>query len=617
MLPFRVWGLNTTHEARGVLGTSLVCLGALGGCSHDGARPGVPSIESAPSRAIVSQSKGAASSVAAAQPPAPMASLFDSRVKPAALGTEHATCLPVHSSSLYRFVEGADSCMVEMNAGDIDAKLNDPFALNVLRKGLRPDSVEQVVAEMTKSGLVQQSFLVGEGSQVPATTDIPRSADRNLRYAVAWTNQTNAPGAFLSAAPGGASSFLQVIGWDSKNAAFNFYELRAQPGSANGKAWSWAGDTTLAGVQSSRDRGCFDCHHNGVPIMKELARPWNNWHSELATVAPLNVPEAVASEPLFAQRAGGDQLEPLIRSAFQTYYLAWLRANFQRQGTTVRLTQANEMLRHLTTNTTVNFESSQVQSRGAATSPPEAALTGVPNHLFLWDALLGTSLRLTYRVPPLCFERAAYDAYLVQHRFQLVQDDSASPFSVPGSTWFSFFAPVPSAEDQFAVLQLLNAKVFTEKFVAAVLLVDFPTPVFSAKRTSLQQYGEQISTGTLNDSTSSIVTDFVALVGAAAKQQPACTDLLTCSAEQQFLATWNLPDVSWRAEASKRIQAYLDASVENASLDDVMRLVERRRDAFADAPPFQNLNEFSLLLPRNNLDFQETISTGSNQRCPR
>lgn len=528
---------------------------------------------------------------------------FETRTKSASFSNVRLAqeCAPVDLTKLYRYVEGTDACMVEMSANEVDTKLNDAFATNVLRKEERPRSIDTIVSAMALSGLLQSSYLVGEGSQIPAQS-VPRTANRDLRYLVNWADSANSPMLFLSGAPGGNSSFLQLIGWDNKNLVFNFYEYRPQIGTHEPKAWSWAGETTLAATSSNQNVGCFDCHHNGVPIMKELSRPWNNWQSELAQVSPSNVPEAVAAEKLFQQRSGAERLEPLIRSAYQIYYRLWLRANYQTQnGGTVRLTNTDRMLRRLTTNTTVNFAASQVQSRGHATSPPNANLSGIPDSLFLWDTMLRTSsVGLDYQIPALQFERKDYEAYLIDHAFQLVPDDRS--YSVPGSTWFSFFVPVPADEDQFLLLQLLSAKVFTEKFVAAVLLVDFPNPVFSNTRTSLQQYGDQIKIGTLSGSKSSVVEDFVTLVRAGAQGQPKCTtDFLACSPEQQFLATWNLPEASWRVDSSKRVRDYLDRVVANYSLDDVMRLAQRRRDAFTQAPAIANLNEFSLLLPQNDL----------------
>lgn len=535
--------------------------------------------------------------------PTPTSTAFEHRTKYAKLteAVVPAGCATVETSKLYRYVEGVDRCMIELSKAEIDANLKDPFTTSVLSTGQRPASVEAIVAAMADAKLSQASYLVGEGTQVPIEV-APRDADRNLRYVVSWTDANNAPGVFLSAAPGGHSSFLQVIAWDAQNEVFNFYEHRAQLGGGAVKAWSWAGETKQAASAPSRGVGCFDCHHNGVTIMKELTAPWNNWQSQLAAVSPGVVPANVAGESLFTKRTGAENLESLIRGGYQTYYRAWLRANYQRQpdGTT-KLTEVDEMLRRLVSNTTVNFAASQVQSRGRATSPPNAKLTGIPSNLFVWDDVLRTGLGLTYTFPPLEFDRADYDAFLKKYAFRLEQTGPAG-YRDPGSTWFSFFTPVPAMEDQYLILQLQNANVFDKKFAAAILLVDFANPVFSDKRASLERYAAKIETGTIDAAgKSSVVTDFAALVKAAADKQPPCTgEPASCTAEQQFLSTWNL-DGDWLAKSSKRVQEHLDTHVAGASLEAVMSLAQARRDAFTKAPLISNLDEFSLLLPVNTL----------------
>ena len=153
------------------------------------------------------------------------------------LARSKQNCAAIDSKKVYRFVEGANDCMVELDASFSASQLQDPFAQTVLHQNARPDSVDKIVAAMSSAKLQQSSFIIGEGSQVPLTT-APRDADRSLRYVISWVTANNGPGVFLSAAPGGHSSFLQVVAWDAVNGVFNFYEYRAQLGSSTPKAWS-------------------------------------------------------------------------------------------------------------------------------------------------------------------------------------------------------------------------------------------------------------------------------------------------------------------------------------------------------------------------------------------
>ncbi|KYC40218.1 hypothetical protein WA1_27155 [Scytonema hofmannii PCC 7110] len=528
----------------------------------------------------------------------------------------NTNCAPVESGKIFRFIDGTDSCVAPMTEQEIGENLNDPFAAAILRKGIFPDSVDAIVTEISNSGLnlQQANYLLGEGSQIP-TTVVSREAPRNLRYVLTWgTSPTSSAQILLNAPPGGDSSFLQVISWNAQAKRYNFYEFREQVGEIKDiptRVWVWAGDSPMAQAPQTMGHGCFDCHHNGVVIMKELAFPWNNWHSQRATISPLNVPIAVAQEQIFQNLNGAEILERVIRSGFQIYHQNWLRDRVKNEEGTIRLTDVNKMLRHLTTNTTINLTSTNIESNGANTSPANSDLSGIPNDFFLWDSALRTALNLNYTIQPIQFKRNDYDNYLKIHNFKLVQSDFKKPDGSPlyeqdGSTYFAFFVPVPSAEDLFLLTQMRSAKILTDKFIASLLMVDFQNPVFSEKRTSLQQYAEPMTTGTIINGVSSVPDEFANKVKAVAASQPDCDSANwdTCSSEQQFLFTWNLPDDQWKTSVQQRIQTYLD-EINNLSeserLDRLMRLAVKRRSQFQSWPTIKNLQEFSLLLPQTDL----------------
>jgi hypothetical protein len=524
-------------------------------------------------------------------------------------------CEPVFSGKIYRYIAGIDQCVTPMTDRDIAKTLNDPFATAILRKGSFPNSIDAISTAILGSGLNLQeaNYLVGEGSQIP-TTIASREAPRNLRYVLTWGDAQ----IFLSAAPGGNSSVLQVISWNPQVKKYNFYEFREQQGKTSGtstKVWSWAGDSamaqTMAQTGQSIEHGCFDCHHNGVVIMKELNRPWNNWKSELASVSALVVPSAVAQEKFFENLSDANELEMVVRGGFQTYYKNWLEERFKTQGDITQLSDVNQMLRHIITNTTVNLTSTQIQSNGANTSPPNSDISGIPNDFFLWDSALRAVLGLSYTIPPITLKRQDYDNYLSTHNFKLVQSNHKKPDGSPlyeqnGSTYFSFFIPVPAAEDLLMLKRIRSNKIVTDKFIAALLMVDFKNPVFSKKRSSLQQYANLIPTGTITSGVSSVPTDFAAKVRTAAAGQPTCdpTNLDKCTAEQQFLKTWDIPDNQWKTVAQEQIQSYLDEFKTIATidqLDQLMRTSVKRQREFQSWKPISNLDEFSLLLPKTDI----------------
>jgi hypothetical protein len=517
-----------------------------------------------------------------------------------------ASCEPVAADRIYRLIEGIDNCVLPMTAAEISTELQDPFATSVLRKDSFPDTVDAILQALSTSGLIETSYIIGEGGQVPLSV-APRDAARNLRYVVTWGPSESSAQILLSAAAGGHSGFHQVISWDSASSKYNFYQLIPQVGEDGPFVWSWAGDSTMARQPQTLGKGCFDCHHNGVIIMKELQAPWNNWDSQLATIASAVVPEAVASEALFQDKTGAQVLERAVQGGFQTYYRAWLRERFHSAASDIQLTDVPQMLRHITTNTTLNFQSSQMQSRGANTSPPNQDISGLPRDFLVWDSVLSTVLALDYTRPDVTLPRDAYDQFLKDHAFELVQRfGDQTLYAEQGSTYFATFVPVPPAEDVFFITQLRSAGIVTDKLIAAILLVDFTNPVFSRARARLQAYAEMVPTGTVTDGVSSVPTDFAEKVRQGAQGQPPCDQsrIDECTAEQQFLSIWDLSDADWKARAEARISAYIDAINALQPQQQVEQLMSRvvlRQQQFTTWPLLSNLHELSLQVPQTSL----------------
>ena len=110
------------------------------------------------------------------------------------------------------------------------------------------------------------------------------------------------------APPGG---FLQILAWDGKKGAFNYYDV------LDGPIWVWRGDSDHAMREPTRGKGCFKCHVNGNPNMKELKFPWNNWSSMVAPIAD-NVasPQSpLSAEPLFKNKQGSGDSRKNRRSS--------------------------------------------------------------------------------------------------------------------------------------------------------------------------------------------------------------------------------------------------------------------------------------------------------------
>lgn len=555
------------------------------------------------------------------------------------------TCPDVEAGQIYRFIAGIDTCMLPMTSSEIQTELQDPWAQSVLipnsgGKGVWPDTVAEIVNAINQAnpGIVQTSYVLGEGSQIPNSTippnyaPGPRNANRDLRYVVTW-GSGQSPTIFMSALPAGVQggtppAFLQVIAYDASKKGFNYYQyvnnqaVTSVPAGNDVQTWAWAGDSTYARRSGTIGMGCFDCHLNGGLNMKELTPPWNNWSSNAALISPQVVPEAVASDPLFQNATNAGQLQNNFQGSMFTYTSNWV-ASYVQNGT---VSNVSELLRRLLVTTTVNFVASQVQSSASN----DVNLPTNPQSFFLNDRVLSDVLNIPYTTPAnLAFNRAEYNDFLTSNGFKLVNEikDGTPQYTQAGSTYFALFVPGPAYEDEKAAQQLIQQNAVNAQFVGSVMMVDFQNAVFSKPRESLMQYAEQISSAPAVPDPNDVPHQFAALVEKAAQGQPACdpSQLSKCTPEQQFLYYWNSSD--WTTAAKDQINSYLNAVSSRigtqAGLNDYMTLAASRQVQFANYPLVCNLFEFTLLLPQTGLgdifvqmDTDGTISPQNSYSCP-
>jgi hypothetical protein len=499
------------------------------------------------------------------------------------------------------------------------ANLNDLWGKEILRQGKFPlevkDSQEAIAQANPK--LTKKIYLVAEGGQIPLSV-APRDKNRDPRIAITWKGD-GILSALLSGNPGSTTDFLQVIAWDSQKKKFNYYELN------DDRNWSWAGDSSHARQPQFIGQGCFDCHHNGSVIMKELKVPWNNWTSQAATIDLSFLPKMVAQDPNLSQLIGAEQLEQDIRGGVSQYYTEWLDKHISSDLKTI--TEIPELLRHLTNTTSVNFESNNPNPTNTAIVPPK--------NFFLfddaWAQVAGDGFGgAGYNfLATIGFDNNKFKQIIESKGFVLRQCDripntnkcqpNIVDYEQKGTTFNPFFVPVPSNEDTFVIQNLMKFRIdrsnqrkdiqfITDKFAAAVLMVDFQNPVFSSVRSSLQTYADKLDVAIIdNQGVSNIPSLFVAQIQKAVKNQSPCSiqNLDSCSAEQQFLNTWNLPDATWKDTVNQRIQAYLNAVgnqiASGTGLSDYVDLSISRGRQFASIEPINNLFESSLLLPQTDL----------------
>ncbi len=482
------------------------------------------------------------------------------------------------AGAVYRFFLGRDAAPVLLSATEVAAQLHDPFAQIFLQRGRSPQSLREVLAGLdaenaSPNGLPNQKiFLVADGGQIPWTQETA-ALPRQLRLAVARMRTGDADLLISTAAPYDSGEvFLQLLAWDDVNQAFQFYQRMHG-------SWVWAGSSWQALEEDTRGRGPFDSHVNGGLVMKELKAPWPNWSSISAKISPdvLEPNDPQRADPLFLAVESADQLELLVRGGLSR----WTNARFNRCLTGSRLSRAREFLRQILQTTSINLTSAREASRAIATDDDL--------HLPFTFFLNFTAFRDVFGLAPVFHApRVAGQFYLdclTRYNVAVGADD----FRFPGDTHFAFLAPEPAAEDLVVLDGLVSRNLLPPKLGAALLMVDFPNPVFSERRAKLLAYMPE------EFGAADIASIVVGAVQAAAPSLPAAAP------EHEFLALWNTPNDSWQSEYTARLQKYLDAVAARlateAGFDDFFRLGESRRREFRRRP----LAEFALTTPSTNI----------------
>jgi hypothetical protein len=481
-----------------------------------------------------------------------------------------------------------------MSLDEAAAQLNDPWGALVLRRAaVFPGGLDEVLAaldNLNQGGgpvLSQSSFFVSETGHFPINAATAH-LDREFRLVISGSNPGGTAVVFISMPAEDRQGLIELISWDSTKQAFNYYRRPAQ------RQWLWKGDSRDAFRAASAGQGCFACHVHGAPIMKELRTPWNNWHSQAASIPREAIPsEAVRNSPLFADSPAGTRqpaqvLEGMIRGGTSMTIAPRIREFMQGSA----LTDAPTLLRPLFDTTTVNLASSNVLSRSDTTQ------LGLPMNFFVNADALGDILQLPtlLSVPVPQIRRDLYAASLARFDFRLAAGPvcDATTFCLKGDTHFAFFVPVPSLGDINWIRELINRNVVTRHFVLSVLMVDFPNPVYSGPRRDLLRYVP--STATVQDGRSDLPEKTAdAIVLAAATLPPE-------SPEARFAANWARPPDQLRADADAIVRNYLEA-VRNrlatqSGFDDYTRLAQSRRERFASTPLRE---QFPFLLPGTNI----------------
>ena len=484
---------------------------------------------------------------------------------------------------MVKFIEGIDEALQTMTESEISSELHDPFAVLLLRQQIFPGTLSELLAGLdAKNGDLlgvasQKSFLVGEGGRIPFSPETS-GIDRSFRYVVARSRDTNANVLISTSAPAPDRGFLQVISWDQDNQAFNFYER------LDGPRWAWRGSSRHAIESKTNQKGCFQCHVGGWPVMKELEQPWTNWHSMNGSIQDaVKSGSSLAADRLFQNKSGAEDLEVLV---VRPNIVRGLIAQENRIADNTKTVHGlPRLLRPLFESRTVNLVTSRQESK--VNNDKFLPLTFFLNSKLLFDTI-GLN-------PPDDFQNPRISSNFYRQairRFDFKLESRL--FRQQGDTFFAFLVPEQAFEDVAAIESLIRTGLVTSRFVATCSAVDFMNPVFSSRRQVLSKY---VPESAVLDGSKSDASDKIA--GAIRR---ASLTLPATSAESEFIAMWDLPEADWRNKIEQRIATYLLAITSQLGtqpgVDDYIRLSESRRRDFSRIP----LNEsFDLMLPVTNI----------------
>ncbi|WP_454782840.1 hypothetical protein [Legionella sp. WA2022007384] len=269
------------------------------------------------------------------------------------------------------------------------------------------------------------------------------------------------------------SLMVEALAWDPQKEVFNFYELR---GDGIQGQWFYRGDSSDIFADNellhrqpdpqhpkfgNRLR-CSGCHGAGGPIMKELAKPHNDWW-----------------EPIRGLDFGGRQpdaslqeiLETLVSSEELAKNVLTGLKKLNRSKTVYpkKSPSLQELLRPLFCPVELNLMSDFFPNHAMH------AEVNIPVEFFLDPRVLQTEEEQVISIP-----RASYNA-------ALNTGGSYFPETDLNDADHAWLTPVKAQSDQLAIDNLIQHGIIDQKFMLDVLDVDRTNPVFSSARCGLLQ----------------------------------------------------------------------------------------------------------------------------------
>lgn len=398
------------------------------------------------------------------------------------------------------------------------ATLGDPFFNAALRSHADATKLSEVFQLLQPDPAQRQLFVVDETIANPRKQQSRRAVisfsgtspqtgevlDTNVMFSVFFDS---------SSFPNEARS-IEAWGWDNFRGRYNYYKMDISGTPSMRKVWKFRGSSDGADLlsQVERQSTCLVCHVNGGPIMKELAFPWNNWHSFkfqadylLSSASPDRRWPVASMLPSVAPLKGAEDLETGgILPAIRQFNVRRVNRSLVRRDVDgniaideqgrARVAEGRRLLRSLFVTTEVNLiSSSQVSGLhplGGDAGQGPAQPVKVPATFFLNSNLMAGGGPTGYLGLGVAESRDFGNAAVIapEEYKQIVLQSGVRLGGQAGDTNFAWFVPEPSHVDNDLVDRLVRRGILTPQLVASVLCIDIKHAVFSEPRARLLRF---------------------------------------------------------------------------------------------------------------------------------
>lgn len=516
------------------------------------------------------------------------------------------------------------------------AQLGDPFFSLVLRQNADALTLTEIERRIQPDVTKRRTFVVHERILDPSKGQPRRAvlAYEGSNAGEVLTGNVALSVFFDSNGVKDRPPFVEAWGWDTHRGRYNYYKLDNSGTPDLRMSWKFRGSSDEADLLSATDRPgtCMACHVNGAPVMKELAIPWNNWHS-FESLAHYLTGEAAdedrwpaASDPTIQGRLrGAEDLElRLILPAVTQFNTRRINRALRRREANgdvdvrpdgmVEVVEGRRLLRHLFLTTEFNIISARQASnmfplRGVQPRGP-AADVQIPDTFFLNASLLAGGGPANYRGLGISDARtfSTFATVTPAEYVQLVNESGQRLGGRPGDVGFAWFVPEASHADNSMIDRMLQRGIVTPHFVAAVMAIDLERPVLSPERALLMQFipdrfmfqpidGDGVVAAP-NARPDDLTEKVIAALQAVSPPPgtPAARFLERLSSEDAVA----LLKADVESYANRIKERLANANTRPAELSRLFSLAAERRRAVLNDPVLGNLQESALLFPLND-----------------